>query len=76
MKIQTQKHQISVTLIQDVHLDIKELAWLREMANHCIATRMAGSRACEKLNILLDKMQIPKYHDIVSRGVYGLFEVE
>lgn len=60
-----------VTIVDSVHLDGREAAFLRNMAQHCIAARIPGFGACESLVRVLDRMQVPMYD---GGPVHGLFE--
>jgi hypothetical protein len=58
-----------------MHLEARELAFLRTMAQHCRETMMAGYKACERLDKLLADMGIKTYDEINGGPTYGLFEV-
>ena len=72
MKKQIQLHNISFSLTSEIQLEKRELAFLQQMAKHCIETKMRGSGGCEKLNDLISSLGI-KSTDY-SGPVYGLFE--
>lgn len=70
MKLQSRPTPITVTLIERVQLNAREVAFLRVMARHCIETRMAGNVACKDLIALIDGLRVPE----CVGPVYGLFE--
>jgi len=53
MKRQTHGHQIFVSLTTGFQMEMRDLEFLRQMAQHCSATQMAGSSACDRLDKLL-----------------------
>lgn len=71
MKIASCPHTVTFDIIEGVTFDKYELAFLREMARHCIETRMAGAGACSRLDALLAKAGVESG---VEGPVYGLFE--
>lgn len=72
MKCRTTKHNISVSLTDRVQLDMRELSFLRMMAQHCTSTQMAGgAAACERLEALLQGMGVP---NLEPGPVYDIFE--
>jgi hypothetical protein len=64
---------VRVTIVQGIALNVHELGFLREMAQHCIDTMMPGRWACADLIKVLDEARIP----VRELGpTYGLFEEE
>lgn len=74
MKLSTRLAQVTVEIIEGVAFDKRELAFLRDMARHCIATDMPGSAACVLLVKLIDRIGI--VDDRRGGPVYGIFETE
>lgn len=72
MKISHRPSPLLVTIVNDINLDAREASFLRVMAEHCVATEMPGSLACERLIQVLDLANVPKYD---NGPVYGVFEL-
>lgn len=71
MKITKRPHTVTFDIIEGVTFDKRELAFLRRMARHCIATDMGGNRACTRLDAILAAAGV----DPTTEGpVYGIFE--
>ena len=71
MKTRNTAHSISVTLINSISLEMRELEFLREMARFCVQNEMVGCNAAERLDKLLESMGVNSQ----GKGpVYGIFE--
>ena len=71
MKTRNTAHSISVTLINSISLEMRELEFLREMARFCVQNEMVGCNAAERLDKLLESMGVNPQ----GKGpVYGIFE--
>lgn len=71
MKTTSHNHSITVSIVDSIQITAREADFLRQMAKHCVSTRMPGALACERLIEILDRANIP------TRGVepdYGIFE--
>lgn len=71
MKTQNTAHSISVTLMNLISLEMRELEFLREMARFCIKNEMSGSAAAVRLDELLQSMGV---NSETKGPVYGIFE--
>lgn len=71
MKTSKRQLSISITILDNIQLNMREAAFLREMAHHCVKTAMAGHGACDKLIKILDNMQVPER---TPGPIYGIFE--
>lgn len=71
MKTRNTVHSISVTLINSISLEMRELEFLREMARHCVETKMSGYGAADRLDKLLESLGVKSE----TKGpLYGIFE--
>lgn len=70
MNIKSIKTEVTISVPVEIKLELKELQFLRSMAQHCIKTEMIGNLACERLDNILNMLGI-KIH---NGPVYGLFE--
>jgi len=73
MKKQTRPHEITVTLLDGVQLERRDLMFLRRMAQHCVKTQMSGAAACERLDEILRRAGILTFAD-ADGPVYDVFE--
>ena len=73
MRTDGKKTMIEIMLPGSISFNEREASFLRVMAEHCVATKLAGYAACEDLIKALDRLGIPVYG---RRPTYGIFEEE